>query len=247
MVQIHVRPPNSMEGITHNQQKAIWEKEHRNPYLLPTMDHDGSASSGTERFWQWLQKQELDWKDMRGIEAGCGKGRNCIFLAKQGMGMTGFDFSQTAISAAHERSQKSGVQDKVQFIMHDATIQWPFANRSFIIGIDNFASSDIENLEGRTFVRDEFLRVLKPKACLFVYALSADDQFLKSDLVESLYAESNTYRYYATGKFEKAYSEEEILDFYRPFKLIEKERIEKTATFFNKEYQGKHFWLVFQK
>ena len=49
------------------------------------------------------------------------------------------------------------------------------------------------------------------------------------------------------GNLEKVFTREELIDFYQPFNLIAEKRINKTATFFDKEYACCHFWMVLQK
>jgi len=59
----------------------------------------------------------------------------------------------------------------------------------------------------------------------------------------SLAPEKNSFFHHSNGKFD----EEELKAFYRDWKRIEKKRISKTATFFEKNYHCSHFWMVFQK
>jgi SAM-dependent methyltransferase len=46
----------------------------------------------------------------RAIEVGCGTGTNCVWLARQGFDVTGFDFAPLAIERAQERARDAGVQ-----------------------------------------------------------------------------------------------------------------------------------------
>ncbi|MEM4254944.1 MAG: class I SAM-dependent methyltransferase [Candidatus Norongarragalinales archaeon] len=225
-------------------QQEIWEKEHSKPLVLPQMSKE-DASGGVVEFYSWLARNSLT-SELSGVEMGCGKGRNCLWLAKQGVKMTGFDFSKNAISEARKKAGKTGLQNAF-FLVHDATKKWPFDNEAFDIGIDCFASTDIDSLEGRTFARDEFKRVIKKSGFLLVYTLSTDDEFHKQMVEEYPAGERNSFRHPQTGKFEKIFDRNEIFDFYRNFKLIEECRIEKDEVFFGKSYRCKHFWLVFQK
>ncbi len=51
------------------------------------------------------------------LDVGCGKGQNCIWLAKNGFEVTGVDFSKTAISFAKENAIKSKVH--INFLEND--------------------------------------------------------------------------------------------------------------------------------
>ena len=86
--------------MKHETQRKLWEEEHAHPTALKQMDsHD--ASKSVKKFWAFLVDGKLP--RARGIEMGCGKGRNVIWLAQQGAVMQGFDFSQTAITEAKLR------------------------------------------------------------------------------------------------------------------------------------------------
>ncbi|MFZ1988003.1 MAG: class I SAM-dependent methyltransferase [Minisyncoccia bacterium] len=149
-----------MNKITHIEQQKIWDKEHQNPHVLLQMDAQ-DPSGGVVRFFDFIKDQKLS--DLLGIEMGCGKGRNVIFLAsqKENKKVYGFDFSPSAIQVAKERNEKAGVSDKAGFFVGDATMSWPFDSNLFDYVIDNFASTDIESPGGRKFAIGEIKRVLK--------------------------------------------------------------------------------------
>lgn len=232
-------------SITHDKQKELWEEEHKNPFLLLQMDQQ-NASSGVKKFFAWLTPRNPS-KELRGIEMGCGKGRNSIWLAQKGFKMTAFDFSESAISEAKKRAKKSGVTKNVDFIVQDATDQWPFKDEHFDFAIDCFASTDIESPKGRAFARDEFKRVLKSGGFLLIYTLSTDDEFHKKMLEKYPAKEKNSFIHPKTGKFEKIFDRRELLDFYEDFEWVEEQRVEKQAEFFGEKYSCKHFWIILKK
>jgi SAM-dependent methyltransferase len=234
-----------MSEITHQKQQEIWEAEHQNPRVLQQMDSI-DASGGVIKFLQWL-KANSKKEGLRGIEMGCGKGRNVIAMAKEGYYMTGFDFSKFAINAAKNKAKKAGLLGRANFARQDATKHWAFPPSYFDFGIDCFASTDIESPEGRAFARDELIRVIKPNGYLLVYTLSTADEFHKEMVNKFPSSEKNAFLHPTTGKFEKTFDEEELLSFYKGLKLVEAQRMSKKTIFFGKEYDCKHFWLIFQK
>lgn len=225
--------------MKHEEQQKMWDEEHRNPTVLKQMD-SVEASSGVEKFWKYLVSKELP--SGRGLEMGCGKGRNVIWLAKQGVDAHGFDFSPAAIDEA----QRRGEGTKAAFQVADATRRWPYESDSFDFGVDCFASTDIESPEGRTFALSEMHRVLKPGGLLLAYLLSVDDEYHKEMLEKSPAGERNAFLQ-PTGKFEKVYDESDIAETFAAFEVVEKERMLKKTAFFGKEYQCDHFWLVLRK
>ncbi len=234
-----------MKKVTHKEQQEAWEKEHQKPHVLLQMDSE-KASAGVELFLAWLKERGVETVGLKAVEMGCGKGRNCIWLAEQGLEATGFDFSNAAIEEAKRRAQVRGFAEKAKFVVQDATTKWQFDNESFDIAVDCFASTDIEGEENRAFAVSEFKRVLKPGGYLVVYTLSTEDGFHKEMVEKSPASEKNSF-VHPTGKFEKVFDDEEIAEIYKDFKLVEKRRLKKEPVFFGKAYPSNHYWLVYQK
>ena len=226
--------------MEHDKQRQLWDEEHRKPTALKAMDsHDPSNS--VQKFWQFLV--EGSYARAHGIEMGCGKGRNVIWLAKRGATMEGFDFSEVAIAEAKRRAE--GING-VSLQVADATHGWPYESNYFDFGIDCFASTDIESSVGRTFALTEMKRVLKPGGLYMTYVSSTEDGYHKEMIQKAPAGERNTFLQ-PTGKFEKVFDEQDIAEAFVNWQVIRQERIEKTTEFFGKEYAMRHFWLLLQK
>lgn len=231
--------------LTHKQQQEIWDKEHKTPLILLQMDSK-EASSGVIQFIDWI-KQKKQLNGLKGIELGCGKGRNIIKLAQLGLKMTGIDFSPAAIKEAKRRAKESDVGNSTNFIIHDAILPWPFDTNSFDLAIDCFATTDIESKDGRQFAAQELARVLRPDGYLLAYLLSPQDEFHKEMLQKSPAKEKNAFFHPTTGKFEKTFENDEILNLYKDLKLVEEKTISKKTDFFGKSYDCYHHWMIFRK
>lgn len=160
----------------------------------------------------------------------CGKGRNTNWLAKQGIHMSGLDFSQTAIKVAKERAEKDSIT-QAQFFVHDVTESWPFKDESQDFVLDCFGSTDIESGELRQKARAEMLRVLKPGGYIFLYLLSTEDEFHKEMIEKNPAHDANAFYHIQTGKYEKTFSEEEVKNLFPTLKVLEVKRIKKLAEF----------------
>ncbi|MES2225815.1 MAG: class I SAM-dependent methyltransferase [Patescibacteria group bacterium] len=229
--------------ISHEDQQQIWDKEHQKPRVLQQMD-SAEASSGVMKFYEFLVNNQI--RSGKGVELGCGKGRNSIWLAQQGYEMWGFDFSPVAIEEAKHRS--TTVSDRAHFLVQDATEAWNFDDASFDFGIDCFATTDIESEEGRKKAVKEMYRVLRPGAYLLAYLLSPEDGFHKEMLEKRPASERNAF-HHETGKFEKVFDDQDIQKTFEDsgFTIIKHERIAKTPVFYGKSYPSSHHWLVLQK
>lgn len=221
-----------------NQQQA-WEDEHRTPHHLVQMD-SRQASSGVIKFYEWLQTQKLLTPASTLVEMGCGKGRNTHWLQQQGLVATGFDFSAHAIKTAQERFPQP------EFTVADATQTWPWPDNNFDYGLDCFALTDVDSLEGRAFAVNEFARVIKPGGYLCAYLMSDEDQYHQQLITKSPVAEQPNAFLNPAGKFEKVFSETEIKALYQNWEIVAWERVKKQAKFHGKIYDCKHHWLVLQ-
>jgi len=235
-----------MTTISHAEQQARWDKEHQNPNVLPQMNLT-KPSSGVVKFLEWLKAQGKDSSELKGLEMCCGKGRSVIWLASQGIDMTGIDFSPNAIAEAKKRAEEAGVANKATFLVQDATLPYPIAPESLDFAYDCFGSTDIESEEGRKAALNNLTRALKVGGFLMVYLLSTDDEFQKEMIAKSPGPDEGSFIHPVNGKYEKSFTEEEVKQFYSELELRAFERVAKTDTFFGKEYHANHIWAVFEK
>lgn len=235
-----------MQAITHKQQHNKWDKEHQTPTALLQMDSHDPSSSVT-KFAEWLKQNNEALSELSGLEICCGKGRNIIWLAQQGVHMHGLDFSNTAITEAKKRAYEAGVSDKTQFVTWDVTLPYSIVAKSLDFTIDCFGSTNIETIQGRRTTLENIIDVLRPGGYLMVYLLSMDDEFYKEMTDKYPGSDEGSFIHPTTGKYEKAFTEEEVTKLYTDFDLKVLERIPKKAIFDDKTYDCNHIWAVFQK
>ena len=124
-------------------QKQVWEKEHASAETLPALATE-EPSDAVTAFVGWLKKRDLA-PSLKAIDIGCGKGRNSVYLAKNGFEVYGMDYIKAAIDLANTRAAKAGVSSQVKLHLTEIDKPWPFENDFFDVAIDYFASVDIEN------------------------------------------------------------------------------------------------------
>lgn len=232
---LHVAP------FSHAAQRRCWNAEHSIPHALPQM-HSEDASRGVQELHRWLLRHERD-RTFSCLEMGSGKGRNSMWLSHQGVRVTGFDFSPQAVAAARRRAKKAGAQ--ARFVVADATKRWPFKARQFDIGIDCFASSDIESASGRAVARGEFARVLRPGGYLLVYAISHRSAFHRA-LQRKYPAAQYGGMHHPRGKFEKMCSWPELAELYAGFTVVKRRTFVGASSFYGKRYRTENLWLLLQ-
>lgn len=227
----------------HAKQQAYWNKEHGDKEGLPQMDSH-EMSSGVVLFCDWLIEQGIDITEMKGIEMGCGKGRNVIGLAQRGASMVGIDYSEVAIEEAKRRAQADGL--RTVFFQRDVSEPWQLDDNAFNFGIDCFLTADLETPRMREKAVSEMIRVLGPGAYMLVYALSSDDSYCIEGLKERPLQEPNTFET-RHGKVEKCFDSDELVELYGGLELVAERRIEKNPVYDGKVYPARHHWMIFQK
>ncbi len=204
---------------------------------------DGSNPSAAILWMtEQMKERDADFAEMRGLEMGCGKGRNALWLARNGMTMSAFDFSDAALKEAKKRAEEEELA--IEWKKADAAERWPFKDESFDLGIDCYASSDVDTPEGRAFARSEWKRVLKPGGYLLVATLSENSPYHASMITKHPGAEDGSFLH-PSGKFEKTFTEEEIWELYQDFELLASEVHRGKATFSGKEEETENRWFLF--
>lgn len=226
-------------------QQQIWHDEHTQLGTLPTMANVEPAS-GVMLFVDYLKQHGIPFSG-RAVDIGSGKGRNAVFLAKQGFEVCGIEYIQMAIAAAKNLADERGVEDKIHFEFAAADEAWNFADGFFDIAIDSFSSIDIETKHGREICRDEMFRTLKSGGYAMVTVCSADDEWEKELISNYPGPEPNSTLWPQNGKFQKDYDEGELRTFYKDFEIVELKKISKAAFKLGRDGIATNFWLVLRK
>ncbi len=225
-------------------QQQIWQNEHANPEALPSLTKTKPADAAIY-FVNYLRdhQQPLNGK---AIDIGCGKGRNSVFLAKQGFDVCALDYIKEALDKAKVLAEENNILEKIKFYQSAFDEQWPFEDNFFDVALDSFSSIDIETENGRNIYKREMFRTLKPGGFAFVGVVSAEDEQEKEMILKSPGPEKNS-AIWPNGKFQKDYDEEELKSFYKEFKILELKSISKPATKLGRNYTGTDIYLILQK
>ena len=104
---------------------------------------------------------------MRVLDAGCGGGRNMVYLLRAGLSVCGIDEDRAAVEAARAQAEELGVTDASTRIVEGVVDALPWADASFDVVISSavlhFARDDAHFVG---MVR-EMWRVLAPGGLLF--------------------------------------------------------------------------------
>ena len=224
-------------------QKEIWQKEHETAATLP--NHAASEPSKAV-VWFVEKLNELNVKlEGNALDVGCGKGRNTIYLAKQGFTVNAMDYIPLALDTTKQFSIQEKLEDKVEVLEQDLGKKWPFATSYFDIAIDNYSSIDIEKLEDRITCRNEMYRTLKKNGFGFASVVSINDAFEKT-CKHGL--EKNSV-YWPNDKFQKDYDKNELREWFEEigFEVLEIKEVQRQVEKYGKKFTSTDYWAIFKK
>lgn len=128
-------------------------------------------STASEVYYLAENWKSKNFKDV--LDVGCGLGRNCIYLAKQGFEMSGFDLSQHSINQTLEKARQQNVKLN-KFVVADM-LNFPFEDNSFdaILAFNVIEHTD---KEGFKKILGEIKRTLRPNGEAY-FTLGSKESF----------------------------------------------------------------------
>lgn len=111
------------------------------------------------------------------LDAGCGKGRNSLYLASLGADVTALDFTPDAIEHLQARAAESGYTSRIRAVVHDVTEDWPVAPGSMDLIVDAFCFKHITPHAARLAYRANMLRALRSRGHYLISFASIGDGY----------------------------------------------------------------------
>lgn len=191
---------------------TFWDMEYTNPQHLKLSTVE---SGDLVKFARWLIRQkrvDIIEEHASAIDAGCGNGRNLIWLAREcGMRGIGVDISSAAIATARRAAAEA--EHPLKFHVGSAGAPLPAEDESQSLALDMMTSHFLTKAE-RESLRDELFRVLKPGGFLFMKTFLLDeDQHSARLIAEAPGPEAQSYVHPVMGVPEYVYSEAELVEF----------------------------------
>jgi SAM-dependent methyltransferase len=189
---------------------TFWDQEYTNPEHLKLSDKE---SQDLAKFTRWVIRRDrgdILAKGSSAIDAGCGNGRNLIYLAHEfGMKGVGIDISSAAIAQA----KKASIELPISYHIGSAGSPLPAEDESQTLALDMMISHFLDKA-GREHLRDELFRLLAPGGFLFMKTFLKDKDLHTARLInESPGPEEGSYIHPVMGVAEYVYSEEELVNF----------------------------------
>jgi len=189
---------------------TFWDQEYTNPEHLKLSDKE---SEDLAKFTRWVIRRgrgDILAEEASVLDAGCGNGRNLIYLAHEfNMKGVGVDISSAAIAQAKKASETL----TIKYTVGNAGDPLPAEDNSQSLVLDMMTSHFLDEA-GRKRLRDELFRTLVPGGFLFMKTFLKDkDLHTKRLVAEHPGPEEGSYIHPVMGVAEYVYSEEELVKF----------------------------------
>lgn len=193
---------------------AFWDREYTNPEHLKLSERE---SADLAKFTRWVIRQkrgDILAVGNSAIDAGCGNGRNLIWLANEfTMKGVGVDISSAAIAQARRASQTHNLGQDISYQVGTAGAPLPADDESQSLALDMMTSHFLTTDERRA-LRDELWRTLIPGGFLFMKTFLKDEDGHTARLLrENPGPENGSYIHPVMGVPEYVYSEAELREF----------------------------------
>lgn len=227
--------------MKHVNPNIAWDKEYSRPDFV-TKSPEPQADF--LRFLKWAKKAKFPLMDARVIDAGCGTGRNALYMAEQyDAHVSAFDFSREAIRIASTEF----AHPHVSFSVRSMTEQFPEENSCVDMALDIMASLSLGARELDQFIK-ELARVVRPGGLLYLRTLAKEGDKNAAYLMKhNPGAEADTYIHPTLGSSERVSTESQIREHYAPFfEILFMEKKSGYQKFGNQSYK-RNYWNVYLK
>lgn len=188
--------------------RGLWDREYGTLQVIPSSTRT-SPSKALVLFSELLGFEGFD----RVLDAGCGPGRNSIYLAKKGCKVDAVDFSETALSELRTTAGTEGVREKVSIHSHTLEEPLPLPENSFDFVLDSYVFCHFLDDSLKCTYRSELHRLTKPGGLVFVSLFSFEDEYYKR-ILESGNKDSDVIIDPNNGVTKQLYTEEQMKTFF---------------------------------
>ncbi len=152
--------------------REVWDMEYSSVKAIPSSTREEPAKAlvlFADLMGLFAPKRVLD--------AGCGNGRNAVFLAGRGCNVTAVDFSQEALKETKRRAHFAGVEANVGVLEHFIGDPLPIRPGFFDAALDCYTFCHfLSEQAGRRFW-SEVARVVRPKGQILSIVFSLEDEY----------------------------------------------------------------------
>jgi SAM-dependent methyltransferase len=220
----------------------VWDEEYNNFQAIPSSTRNIPSKALV------LFSELLNFQTKRKVlDAGCGIGRNAIYLAQKGCEVHAVDSSKTALCQLDHFSKIAGVRNRI--ISYDAALDkvFPFKDNSFDLVLDSYVFCHFIDDRLKSHYKSELHRVTKPKSIVFSSLFSTDDNYYK-ELIDNGHGNGDIVVDPNNGVTKQLYTETTIKEFFAShFNLLYFVKFRFTDIVLSKPYERSILILILQK
>ena len=154
---------------------SVWEREYASLHSIPGSLRETPAKVLLE-LWRCLPKR-FDADPV--LDAGCGAGRNAIYVASQGYRVEAVDASESALEIFRSRLRECRASERITIRRLSLDERLPFPDGTFSIVLDIYVSCHFLEDARRDAYWDELRRLLRPGGYALTAFFSTEDEYYR--------------------------------------------------------------------
>jgi SAM-dependent methyltransferase len=151
---------------------GIWDNEYREVHSIPSSTRTLPSKA------LCILASLIDFTDVgRVLDAGCGNGRNAIYLAKQGCKITAVDFSDAAIETTAATAKREHVAHQIGLAKTNLFEPLPYGDGTFGLCLDSYVSCHFTDENKFHAYWNELSRVTRIGGLIYSSMFCDDDEY----------------------------------------------------------------------
>jgi SAM-dependent methyltransferase len=195
----------SLQNLPAIVPKELWDREYTSLRSIPSSSREEPAKALV--LFSELMSLSAPAKV---LDAGCGNGRNAIYLARRGCRVAALDFSEAALAQVQSRVRANRLEGQVSTIKHAIDDPLPFEKGSFDAVLDCYTFCHFLADDAAESFWNEMHRVTRPSGFLLSLVFSPQDSYYAQYNTEN----SSIVRDPSNGIWKRLYTEKEIKAFF---------------------------------
>lgn len=188
--------------------ETVWDREYSEAQVIPSTTREAPAHA-LELFSELLGFRKME----SAFDAGCGNGRNAIYLALLGLRVEAIDFSSVAVAEVKARAESAGVPERIHVGEGNLKERLPLETESFDLCLDFYVLCHFLDEEVKRHYVSELWRLTKPGGYVISALFSPMDQYYarlihkdQKRLIVEDPANGIVKQLYTNGEFKKLFS-----------------------------------------
>ncbi|TWT49000.1 class I SAM-dependent methyltransferase [Botrimarina hoheduenensis] len=152
-----------------------WNREYSTGKIIPSSSRSSPAKALT-----LFEHTGAFGEGGNALDAGCGNGRNAIYLAELGWNLTAVDASPAAVEIATRSVRRSSVTSRVCVNEQVLGEVWPYADETFDLVLDSYVLCHYSDEEFIHSYLRQMRRTLSPDGIAYSAFFSTSDSYYRA-------------------------------------------------------------------